>query len=302
MYRIVEFPSEGATLRGRLYLRADSTRPAPIIIMAHGFSATITGMTADRYAEVLHDAGFAVLLYDHRNFGLSGGEPRQQIDCWVQARGYRDAIDYVTSLSGIDPARVALWGDSMSAAVAIVVGALDKRARTVVAQVPACGNEPPAPDPDESRFESMRRRVLDGALVSADRSALGPLPVVSFDQLGSPSLLTPLTAFRWFIEYGGRPGTTWQNWATLVRSTAPAQWQPVLCAAHLHGPALFIIASEDEMPGCRTQVSRLAASLAPTGTELVEIDGGHFGLLHHPSPLFDQVSRVQRDFLLRQLA
>ena len=269
--------------------------------MAHGLSATITGMTADRYAEVLHDAGFAVLLYDHRNFGLSGGEPRQQIDCWLQARGYRDAIDYVTSLSGIDPARIALWGDSLSAAVAIVAGALDERVRTVVAQVPACGSGPPAADLDESHFESMRRTFLDGALVSADGSTLGPLPVVSFDQLGSPSLLTPLTAFRWFIEYGGRAGTTWQNWATLVRSTARPSWQPVLCAAHLRGPALFIIASEDEMPGCRTEVSRLAASLAPTGTQTVEIEGGHFGLLHYPSPLFDQVSSIERDFLLRQL-
>ena len=60
--------------------------------MAHGLSATISGMTADRYAEVFRDAGFAVLLFDHRNFGISDGEPRQQINKWVQARGYRDAM------------------------------------------------------------------------------------------------------------------------------------------------------------------------------------------------------------------
>ena len=37
-------------------------------------------MVADRYAEVLYSVGFAILLYDHRNFGMSGGEPRQQIN------------------------------------------------------------------------------------------------------------------------------------------------------------------------------------------------------------------------------
>ena len=65
--------------------------------MAHGLSATISGMTADRYAEVFRDAGFAVLLFDHRNFGISDGEPRQQINKWVQARGYRDAMTFLAS-------------------------------------------------------------------------------------------------------------------------------------------------------------------------------------------------------------
>ena len=39
--------------------------------------------------EVFQQAGMAVLLYDHRNFGLSDGVPRQEINKWVQARGYR---------------------------------------------------------------------------------------------------------------------------------------------------------------------------------------------------------------------
>ena len=75
----IEFPSEGAALRGLLYLTEARSRKPPVIIMAHGTSATIY-MVADKYAEAFCRAGFAVLLYDHRNFGRSGGEPRQQIN------------------------------------------------------------------------------------------------------------------------------------------------------------------------------------------------------------------------------
>jgi alpha-beta hydrolase superfamily lysophospholipase len=77
-FETVEFASHGAVLRGRLYRRA-SRRPQACVVMAHGTSATI-GMVADRYAEAFHDAGLAVLLYDHHGFGASGGEPRLEIN------------------------------------------------------------------------------------------------------------------------------------------------------------------------------------------------------------------------------
>jgi hypothetical protein len=108
VYQMVEFSSEGALLRGRLYLRQNgSARPRPIVIMTHGTSATIT-MAIDRYAEVLHDASLAVLLYGHRNTGVSDGEPRGEINPWVQVRGYRAAIDSVCSLPEIDASRIAV--------------------------------------------------------------------------------------------------------------------------------------------------------------------------------------------------
>ncbi len=47
-FRPVEFTSDGATVRGRLYLTEGL--PAPLVIMAHGFSATVP-MTLDRYAK-----------------------------------------------------------------------------------------------------------------------------------------------------------------------------------------------------------------------------------------------------------
>lgn len=109
-FETVEFPSQGAKLRGRLY-RPSGTGLVPVVVMAHGTSATIT-MTAERYAEVFQAAGLAVLLYDHRNFGASGGEPRHEINPWIQARGFSDAITFLESVPGI------AWTRSQSGATA----------------------------------------------------------------------------------------------------------------------------------------------------------------------------------------
>jgi hypothetical protein len=266
--------------------------------MAHGLSATISGMTAERYAEVLHDAGFAVLLFDHRNFGISDGEPRQEINKWVQARGYRDAMNFLASRPDIDSSRMALWGDSMSAAEVIVVGAIDRRVKAVIAQVPACGDSPPPADPDGSLFEALREKFLHGDVSGTPDNTVGPLAVVSCDQKSSPSLLKALTAYRWFIEHGGRFGSKWANSVSLV---APATPNAVLCAAHLEAPLLVVLSPEDEMGGCNPAIARMAFEMARGPKELVETAGGHFGLLYYPSPLFEEASRAQREFLLRYL-
>ena len=294
MLRLVEFLSDGTTLRGRLHL-PQSEGPVPAVVMAHGFSATIDGMVVDRYAEVFAGSGMAVLLYDHRSFGISSGTPRQQVDPWRQARGYRDAIAYLTTVPAIDPERIAIWGDSMSGGEAIAVAAVDARVRALVAQVPACGDALP-PDDEAPILDAMRAGIT-GDLPPV-LPGTGPLPVVSSDQLGTPSHLTPLTAFRWFIEYGGRHGTNWENRATRVSRSAP--WHPVVCASELSIPSLFVIAPEDEMPGCRPEISVLAYRRAQ-GAELLEVPGGHFGLLHHPGSAFELASRVERDFLALHL-
>ena len=311
MFRNVAFPSQGATLHGRLYIRQqgpdrhrvpnlDAPRQAaPIVIMAHGTSATIT-MVTDRYAEVFHDAGFAVLLYDHRNFGMSDGEPRGEINPWVQARGYRDAIDYVCSLAEIDKSKVAIWGDSFSAGQVLVVGACDDRVKAIVSQTTACGPARPPQNPDGALFAAVKS-TLDNGDVSTPDTVTGPLPVVSFDQHGTPSLLTPISAYRWFIEYGGRHGTRWENWVTRVIPKTPAPYHPGICAPHVKAPTLMMIAPEDEMAGANPAVARAAYDSIPAKKELVEIEGGHFGLLHYPSELFNRAAHAQRDFLLRIL-
>lgn len=296
---MVEFPSQGVMLRGRLY-RPSTTGSVPAVIMAHGTSATIT-MTTDRYAEVFQAAGLAVLLYDHRNFGASGGEPRQEINPWIQARGYRDAMTFLESVPGIDREAIAIWGDSYSASEAIVVGAADGHPAAVIAQVPAIGRELPPSDPDDSLFAGLCDTLRDGSVDGGADDITGPLPVVSADQLGTPSLLRQIQAYRWFIEYGGRHGTGWENRVTRVVPPTPAPFHAGIAAPHLLCPVLMMIAPEDEMPGSVPEVARAAFDSVPGPKELVEVDGGHFGLLHHPSDLFDRASTAQSDFLVRKL-
>ena len=297
----VEFQSEGATLRAWLYRHDDdSDRRRPAVIMAHGFSAT-RHMTTDKYALVLFAAGFDVLLYDHRNLGASGGEPRQQINPWLQARGYRDAISYLAGRNEIHPDGIVLWGDSMSAGVALTVAAIDKRVAALVAQVPACGPELPPDDPDGRRFRAIADTIANGDVQPLPGDIHGPMPVVSDDQVRRPSALQPLTAYRWFIEYGGRLGTQWVNDVTRAQPRTPEPWHPGLCASRVACPTVFMVAHDEEMRNASPAVARHAFDRIAGPKEWVDLEGGHFGLLYHPSELFDRASSAQVGFLKKHL-
>ena len=301
MIRPVEFRSEGALLRGLLYLPDCHSSLLPAVVMAHGTTATIK-MVLDRYAEVFAAAGFAAVIYDHRNFGASDGEPRQEINPWVQARGYRDAVSYVSAMPEVDASRVAVWGDSYSASEAIVLAAIDSRIKAVVAQCPVCGSRKPGPDPSGARFAAIKQTLLEGDVSGTPETTTGPLPVVSFDQVRHASLLKPMTAFRWFIEYGGRHGTRWVNDVTRVVPPTPAPFSPSLCAPHVRCPVLMLVAPEDEMVHCNYEVARAAYEAIPGTKQWHDVGGGHFGFLWHPSPIFDEAARVQVDFLQRHLS
>lgn len=229
MIKEVGFPSEGATLRGLLFLPESQTKRLPVVIMAHGTSATVY-MVVDKYAEAFSRAGLAVLLYDHRNFGRSEGEPWQEINPWIQCRGYRDAVKFAERLDGVDPERIALWGDSYTGGQVIVVGAIEQRVKVIVTQIPVFGAEPPEVDPSRANFDIIKETLSRGDVRGSPETTVGPMPVVSSDQAGTPSLLKPIQAFRWFIDYGGRAGTRWINSVTRVLPEKPVPYHPAVRA------------------------------------------------------------------------
>src|SRR5579883_2393041 len=199
MRQDIEFNAEGTTLRGWLYLPDAGQRPFPTIVMAHGFSA-VKEMYLDSYAEAFAKAGLAALVFDNRNFGASDGEPRQEIDPWAQVRDYRHAITYARTRPEVDRERIGIWGSSYSGGHVLVVGAIDRRVKCVVSQVPLV-----------SGYRNLLRLVRADQVAAlreqldADREARFRgeppvmIPVVSADPAGPAALPTP-DSYTWFTE------------------------------------------------------------------------------------------------------
>ena len=297
----IAFDSGGVTLRGYLLTDSDAPPHRPTVIMAHGTSATIE-MVAIEYARAFARAGLAVVIYDHRNFGSSDGEPRQEINPWIQCRGYLDALTFACSRPEVDPERLALWGDSYSGGHVIVVSACDARPKVVVAQCPIFGAGVPEIEPSAETHAVIKATLLTGNVAGTPETTTGPLPVVSPDQIGFPSLLAPIHAFRWFIEYGGRPGSGWLNRVTRVIPPTPVPFSPYLCAPFVQGRVLLMVAPDDEMVHADYQVAKSAFDLMPVEKTWYDIADGHFGLIYHPSLRFDEAVSVQVEYLSTQLA
>jgi dienelactone hydrolase len=92
--------------------------------MANGFSLTRhDGL--DAYARAFAGVGAAVLCFDHRHLGGSGGQPRGLVRIGRQLADWRAAIDVARTLDGVDPARIVTWGFSLAGGHAATTAAAD---------------------------------------------------------------------------------------------------------------------------------------------------------------------------------
>jgi dienelactone hydrolase len=272
--RDIEFAAEGVTLRGWHYLPSKSKKRFPTIVMAHGFSAT-KEMYLDRFAEAFADAGFGSLVFDNRNFGASDGEPRQEIDPWEQVRDYRHAITYAQTLKEVDADRIGIWGSSYSGGHVIVVGAIDRRVKCVVAQVPLVSGH-------QNARRIVRADFVDavGAMFDEDRAnryAGKPpamIPVVDADPMAPSALPTP-DSWAWFSETGKTRAPSWKNEVTLRSVEMFWEYEPGAYLPYVSPtPFCMIVARGDWLTICDIAIEAYESAREPK--ELVILSGGHF--------------------------
>ena len=156
--RDVEFEVEGGDrLRGWLFTPTAALKPYPAISMAHGY-AGVKEHGLKRFAQAFAEAGFVVLVHDHRNFGASDGTVRHDIDPWRQIADWRRAISFLESRPDVDAGRIGIWGTSYAGGHVLVLGATDRRIRAVVSQVPTI-----------SGYQQGLRRVAPDAFDALER-------------------------------------------------------------------------------------------------------------------------------------
>ena len=275
MRKDIEFKSEdGVTLRGWHYVPDGRQGKTPTIVMAHGFSA-VKEMYLDRFAEAFAAAGLASVVFDNRNFGASDGEPRQEIDPWQQVRDYRDAITYAETLEETDPARIGVWGSSYSGGHVLVVGAIDRRVKCVVAQVPLASGHGNA-------RRLIRADYLAGVqgMFAEDRRARmagktpAMIPVVAQDP-ASPSALPTPDSWVWFTETGRTRAPLWKNEVTLRSVEMFTEYEPGSYVSFISPtPLLMVVALGDVLTVADLALAAYERALEPK--RLVTLQGGHF--------------------------
>ena len=286
------FPCQTANCDGELWLPKGVSKP-PVIVMAHGFGG-LKDWGLQPYAQHFVKAGFAVMRFDYRGFGKSGGQPRRVVDGPAHVKDWLSAIESVRLRGDVDGSRLGLWGTSFSGGHVLVAASQSHGlVKAVSAQVPFVnGLQSALTYP----LKYQPRAAWDGLrdLMRSDSQEPIYIPIVA--QGAFAALVCPecVQGYQTLLPAGQLPSEN--KVAARILMTLP-WYKPASSAPHISVPVLVVAAENDGLipvKGVRDMVKTL-----PQG-EYLELKGAdHFS--PYTPPVFEQVVSRQTAFFLKNL-
>ncbi|TQS44102.1 alpha/beta fold hydrolase [Cryptosporangium phraense] len=290
----VRFPSGNDTCAAWKYPGTNGA----CVVMAAGYGVTKEPGT-DRFAAAFRAAGYTVVAFDFRNFGGSGGRPRQVGRVSGQLDDFAAAVAFARTLPEVDPDRIAVWGFSLAGGHVFRLAAALPGLAAAIAQTPNADGL--AATRNAGRYTTGRAlaRVTGRGVFDL----LGGLA-------GRPPRLLPLTGAPGSVAMlstpdalGGDaaldPDGAYADWPRTIAARAvlslPA-YRPGRAAARARCPLLVVVADDDRTALAGPAVA--AAGRAPDA-ELVRVPGGHY------APFLDQhdtVVAAELSFLSRRVS
>jgi dienelactone hydrolase len=294
----IEFAGEGeVTLRGWFYPAQGATGPAPAVVMCHGITA-VKEMHLEDFAHFFAAAGLNVVLYDHRNFGSSDGEPRQEMDPVMQYRDIRNAITYTITRPEVDESRIGIWGTSFAGGHVLQVAAIDKRVKAVVSQVPFTSGSKVLGATIRPDFASFVREQFHGDRLNR-YAGNDPayMPAVTPDPT-QPAMMGATEAYEWFTSTAAEQAPSWKNELTARSLEMASEYEPGWYA-HLISPTplLMLIAKNDVVTPYKFAFETFQDALEPKALKVLE--GGHFDAYNGAG--FDVAATAARDHFVEHL-
>ena len=127
-FQAIQFFSHGTPVNGWFIPATASASQPPAIVLSHGWCKNSVEMLP--LAQLLHQHGFALLVYDARGHGSSG--ENGPITILKLAEDILAGIDYLATRSDIDQKRLGVLGRSIGGSAAILAASMDRRIRTIV--------------------------------------------------------------------------------------------------------------------------------------------------------------------------
>lgn len=256
-----------------------------VVVMANGFSLTRhDGLPG--YAERFAAAGFAVLLFDHRYLGDSGGAPRQRFRAGEQQEDWRNAIAFAAGRDGVEPGGVVLWGYSFAGGHALTVASRRDDLAAVLVVCPfADGLRRVFATPPKLSAWILPRAIAD----LAGRHNVVPVTAPPGEH-GAMTLPGEADGFAASVE----PGSPWRNEVSPGVFATVGTFRPVRRARRIAAP-LWVGLGERDVTVDPAAVERVAAR-APKG-ELHRYPYDHFEPLRGEGR--ERIAADQLEFLAR---
>jgi fermentation-respiration switch protein FrsA (DUF1100 family) len=210
---------------------AELPAPWPTVLLVYGYGSYKEQMAG--YAQLVHDAGFASLMFDMRGSGLRRDEP--------VTLGYKerwdmlDAARYLRGRSDVDANRIGALGVSMGAATALLAAEADPTIRAIVADS-AYARLQDMVQPGLRTFIGTPATLFAPLIVRLAETMLGMKssqvqPAVAASKLGDRAL---------FVIHGADDPLTNPKSASEIFSAAsgPKELWMIPACGHAQGPAV----------------------------------------------------------------
>jgi uncharacterized protein len=245
------------------------------VIMAGGGGVTKEPGT-DVFAKRFNDAGFAVLAFDYRHLGESGGRPRQVVRIKEQLADWQAAIACASALPGVAADKLAIWGFSLSGGHIFRVAARNPQLAAAIAQTANADGLAATRNAMRHQRPLAMLRFTGRSVLDALGGLVGrrPLLVPLDGRPGTVALLT--TPDSTDADRALNPDNRYPEWlqAIAARSTfGMGSYRPGRDAPRVRCPLLVLVCDQDQT--ALAEPAATAANRAPRG-ELVRMPGGHY--------------------------
>ena len=291
----ITFSVDGIAISACLYLPQNIRKPVPCVILSNGFGGT-KDMVLEEYALHFAENDIAVIAFDYRYFGASGGEPRQFFNGVRRQEDIKGAINFVRNHQRINPDQIILWGTSAGAAYGINIAAEDQGIAGVIAQCPSLDHK--KDDKIILKREGLLffLKLFVHAQRDKGRSRFGLSPHL-IPIVGKPGSFAFMTAPGAFEGYAGLVKNSEQFVNGIcARSLLMLQGKnPIQTAQQVNCPVLLQICEHDSTvaPDSHTQVAQILGDKAT----LIKYPIGHFDIYHGNN--FSKAITAQLEFIKR---
>ncbi len=266
------FRSGDATLSGTLHLPMGGQASGAVVV-AHTASKSLRdALLYEHLTEMLPPLGIAVLTYDRRGSGQSGGT-LQDSDYGMLADDAIAAVQMLKADARIDPERIGIWGLSQGGWLSLLAAARSSDVRFVVSI------SAPVVTPDvQMMFRSDNSMRINGYpqaeidQMRATRKAVDDYMRGTGDRAAAQALVDAAKTKPWFeLLYmgdtvGDRATSRWRR---------EIEYDPLPTLDEVDAPTLILFGANDPVVPVATSVERINARLRPNLTVRVIVGADH---------------------------